>query len=36
MGSKFAPIYETLVLVYLEEKVYEHSEKDLIQISEST
>ena len=28
MGSKFAPIYATLVLVYIEEKMYEQSEKD--------
>ena len=28
MGSKFAPIYATLVLAYLEEKMYEESEKD--------
>ena len=28
MGSKFAPIYATLVLAYLEEKMYELSEKD--------
>ena len=26
MGSKFAPIYSSLVLVYLEEKLYEMSE----------
>ena len=30
MGSKFAPIYATLVLAYLEEKMYEQSEKDFI------
>ena len=28
MGSKFAPIYATLVLAYLEEKMYEQSEKE--------
>ena len=28
MGSKFAPIYATLVLAYLEEKVYEQSAKE--------
>ena len=28
MGSKFAPIFATLVLAYLEEKMYEQSEKD--------
>ena len=27
MGSKFAPIYETLVLAYLEVKMYEESEE---------
>ena len=29
MGSTFAPIYATLVLAYLEEKMYVQSEKDL-------
>ena len=28
MGSKFAPIYATLVFTYVEEKMYELSEKD--------
>ena len=28
MGSIFAPIYATLVLAYLEEKMYEQSELD--------
>ena len=28
MGSKFAPIYSTLVLAYLEAKLYELSELD--------
>ena len=28
MGSKYAPIYATLVLAYLEEKMYEQSEKE--------
>ena len=27
MGSKFSPIYATLVLAYLEEKMYEKSEE---------
>ena len=30
MGSKFAPIYATLVLAYIEEKSYEQSEKDFV------
>ena len=28
MGSKFAPIYATLVLAYLEQKMYEQAEKE--------
>ena len=28
MGTKFAPIYATLVLAYLEEKLYEQVEKE--------
>ena len=28
MGTKFAPIYATLVLAYLEERIYEQSEKE--------
>ena len=28
MGTKFAPIYATLVLAYLEEKIYEQVEKE--------
>lgn len=28
MGTKFAPVYATLVLAYLEEKMYEQSEND--------
>ena len=28
MGTKFAPIYATLVLAYIEEKMYEQSKKD--------
>ena len=32
MGSKFAPIYATLVLAYLEENL----KKSLMQISENT
>ena len=28
MGSTFAPIFSTLVLAYLEEKMYKQSEKD--------
>ena len=28
MGSKFAPIYATLVLAYPEEKMYDQSEKE--------
>ena len=31
MGTKFAPVYATLVLAYLEEKMYEKSEEDFNQ-----
>ena len=31
MGTKFAPVYATLVSAYLEEKMYEKSEEDFNQ-----
>ena len=36
MGTKFAQIYATLVLAYLEETMYIQSEIDLTQIFEHT